>query len=510
MRDSHGSGALRRWSLTVATPLVVALCVTLLPATPASAASVDKRWAGYRIDAPGRAAGSWIGGYTISTGAKTYRINPEALPPSGGFGKEQRLTAAPGSTARNTRRAAWILSKYGAYRFRPQAAAVDAAVLHLLRGSKWRIFGSAGTRRIKQADQSDVVRSYARQMIESSARFAGPYEVDIRAQRPVVGRPMQVNVTVLSATGEPVPYLPVRVDVSGMESRAGRTGQRGTATLRWSTTSGTGAHSLRVMVRKVPYDRLLARKPGKGSWLAVAGRKRALVRQASLFVRARPRATVDPKGYRHAGGSTYPARVTVRGSLRSMERSARLTLYGPFPTAAARRCSGPTVASFGIRTRGNGTWTGPKIRLGMRGYYAWKVQLPHDDWNGAVSRCGPNLVGRSQSRLAIDSNRARIRLGAKVGAALTAANVSPTYAGKAKVVLYGPFRSRDAISCRPGKIVGTRWPAVSGSGRYAVPALKPPAVGYYGWRAQLPDGDLTSGSRTRCGPVDGIVRVVRR
>ncbi|WP_181407689.1 hypothetical protein [Nocardioides sambongensis] len=141
---------MRRPTWTGCALAVLLAALAHLVAVPAASAADHHRWRGFAITAfAGTAAGGWIGGYRVDGGV-LHRIDPQRTAPTGRLG-ELTWTDRVGSGTRAAHRAAWVLSKYGAARdpesrdrTNVQAAAVDAAVLHLLRGKGWRIGGTKG------------------------------------------------------------------------------------------------------------------------------------------------------------------------------------------------------------------------------------------------------------------------------------------------------------------------------------------------------------------------------
>ncbi len=94
-----------------------------------------------------------------------------------------------------------------------QSAAVDAAILHLLAGHRWTLSGDLGRRRIQQSEESALVRSLARTMIDDSQRRTGPYRIQVRQKgTAVIGDPVRLAIRVVVArNGRPLPFVPVRV-----------------------------------------------------------------------------------------------------------------------------------------------------------------------------------------------------------------------------------------------------------------------------------------------------------
>ncbi|UUZ61250.1 hypothetical protein [Nocardioides sp. B-3] len=139
---------------------------------------------------------------------------PRKRPNRSGFGPARATgdSAGPGATAKETARAARILSKYGGYRDDVRAAAVDAAVLHLLAGKQWRVTARGrGAQRIRQARDSATVMRFARLMLRSSRVSAGVYGATVAATSADVGGITSVTVSVTDGRGRPAAGLPVTV-----------------------------------------------------------------------------------------------------------------------------------------------------------------------------------------------------------------------------------------------------------------------------------------------------------
>ncbi|TYL55975.1 hypothetical protein FXB39_01940 [Nocardioides sp. BGMRC 2183] len=369
----------------------------LVVAVPSSANATDQdRWRGFAITAfGGTAAGKWIGGYQVD-GRVAHRIDPGRKAPMGRVG-DLRWTTKVGANARRAHRAAWVLSKYGAARdpdsrarTNIQAAAVDAAVLHLLRGKAWRITGAKGERRIDQAGYSPLVRRWAMTFVRQSHRLAGPYRVDVTTNSPTVGGETTATATVRSARGRAVENLPVTLDYGDRDAFRATTDQRGRVVTTWP--SGTaGEQALRVTVHRLPTTSLGVRVPARGSRIALAGRRTSRTSQTRVIVRATPTVTAIPAGQKRTAQTSFKTWLKVARSGHGTKALVRATLHGPFSSAAAASCSGEKIAT----TRRAAIAGNQRVRvksLKLRpGVYRWQVSRPGDDWNAAATACTPPL-----------------------------------------------------------------------------------------------------------------------
>lgn len=390
--------------IRVAAPVLVGLaCVTaLLVASPAPAERDAPRtlvdWSGFRIDATGKAAGGFIGARRWSErGPILYPIDPAAKAGPTAYQKGRWVARVRGSGAksaadrRHTARAAWILAKYGKFRYDVQSAAVDAAVLHLLAGGRWKITGDLGLRRIRQSGEAQEVRHFARVMLDDSARLSGPYVVQVRQARSVVvGDPVDLGIRVVAArNGRPLPYVPVRVSSPDGSTNAGTTDKRGWVRLTYAHPSA-GATPIRVAVRKVPEARLrvLAPETRSRSRVVVAGRKGVLEGAGAVYVKARPQVVVGQRVKRVRAGAPTVGAFRLRRSAEEWPRPAVVTLHGPFARAGNAACGDRVARKERVRVTGAGRYDLPRFRLREDGYYLWRVHVPGNAVNLPATDCG--------------------------------------------------------------------------------------------------------------------------
>ena len=118
------SHAWRSSALLLAVLLVAAGLVTVdlrsadaTPVVVSRAGDKAHRWAGYRIPRNGHADGGWMGGYMIGD-TPVFVVTPTRRPNRRGYEAAyvvEDLGESRGASRRSTARAAWVLSKYGAY-----------------------------------------------------------------------------------------------------------------------------------------------------------------------------------------------------------------------------------------------------------------------------------------------------------------------------------------------------------------------------------------------------------
>lgn len=414
MRPVRSAGATALVGLAMVAALVAgtgpsAGRVTPVAAEPGSMAAAEpvKRsaprrlllWSGYRIDHTGRASGGWIGARRLGRkGPVIYRIDPAV---SARFTTYQagrwvhRLRGkGPNRFAagrRATARAAWIVSKYGTYRYDIQSAAVDAALLHLLARHRWTIGGDLGARRIRQSGEPAQVRSFARIMLDDSKRRAGPYTVRVRQKDvAVIGDPVRLSIRVVVArNGRPLPFVPVRVRTPDGTRNAGMTGKNGRVGLTYEKPDA-GATTIGVTVARAPETRLRVLTPRRksASRAVIAGKKGLVKGHGVIYVKARPRVVVTTNDRRIPKGARSKGRFRLANSAEAWPRRATVTLHGPFAHPEYARCGIRTTRNGQTRVTAAGSYSLPRFTLNKVGYYVWRVRVPGNRVNLPAGDCG--------------------------------------------------------------------------------------------------------------------------
>lgn len=386
----------RAVTLLVAAALVLAGATTA-PAQALRAAPPDEPWSGYVIRTGDGAAGTFIGARRLGgrAGQIVYRIDPAADPRPGGFGPFRQVARlrGPGERAgadpRAVARAAWIVGKYGTFRLGVQNAAVDAALLHLLVGGRYRLSGVTGQRRIAATGDAASVRRFAQVMLRDSGREAGPYRLGAaQSARAAVGQrvPLRASLQV-ARSGRGAAGLLVQVRVDGGAWRSvGRTDAAG----RLATAVaglGAGPHEVRVRAVRVPESRLRVAAPDRGSSsrIVLAGRKQTLSTAAAVAVQARQRVGMRTGSVRR-GTTTRPV-LGLLASYGSAPRRAAAVLHGPFPTARAASCARAGGRTLRTTVRGDGTTVLPAVTLLRAGHYTWRASVSGNRYNLPAQAC---------------------------------------------------------------------------------------------------------------------------
>lgn len=490
----------------VAMLVAVATClvgVGPLPAAGDAGAGASRRWSGYAIPATGRAAGGWIGGYRVD-GTPVFLTTPDKLPNHAGYEPLRTVGDVPGRAASRseTERAAWILSKYGGYRDATQAAAVDASVYHLLVGGAWRIRETRGARRIRQSGNGPAVARFARIMLRQSRASAGAYAAVLTATPADVGGTVAITLAVTDGHGRPASGLPVSLSVAGVEAAPTVTGDDGRAMARFAA-GARGWQDVAATVGQVPDHRLhvLPAERDAEASAAQGGVRRTLTVTGRTAVRG-PQTlglTADPAQLLAGAPARVVATITGDGA----GRTATAALHGPFASAAAAHCAGPSVDQASATVAADGTYAMPSLVPAGGGYYQWRVSVEGTETANPVSSCGAPTTVRSRTALALTAPAAAAPFDV-IAARVTVSGLP--FAGPVDVTttLYGPFQDVADACAGTHRDVTQRRP---GNGTFSSQSFQVDEPGWYAWRASMPEGDLWVGATSACGGVGTLTQV---
>jgi hypothetical protein len=498
------------------TVLATVLALSTLVALPAPlAASADdraERWAGFRIPSTGRAAGGWIGGYRLD-GTPVFVITPGRRPNRAGFRAADAtsdLRGPKGPSAAATQRAAWILSKYGGHKDAVQAAAVDAAVLHLLGGRAWQLGARRGAARVRASGDPATVRRYVRLMLRGSRASAGPHEVVVEPTTADVGGVTAVTVRVTDGHGGPVAGLPVTVtspDGGTSQPAAGPleavTGDDGRALVRLAAPLA-GWRTVVAEVGQVPLHWLRVRGADRERQASAAegGVRRTIATSARVAVRG-PQSlslTADPTVL--VAGSAARVVATVDGD--GASRTATASLHGPFASVAATHCGGPAVGSVSMPVVADGAYASPAIAPAAGGYHLWRVTVDGTDSSVPVTSCAAPVRVRSRATVGLSAPATAASYDV-VSAQVTVGGLP--FGGPIDVTttLYGPFGTAGQATCSGShKQVTQRRP---GNGTFQSLSVQVLESGWYAWQTSVTEGDLWLGSTSTCGAVGTVTQV---
>ncbi len=468
------------------------------PHTSLSAADRGRPQAGFRIRPTERAAGGWIGGRVLG-GDVVYRIEPRAHDRRSRYQSTIAVDHLDGPrqpAPRAVARAAWVLSKYGAYDQDIQAAAVDAVTYHLLVGGRWRIGRRAGSARIRQTGPDRrYVRSYARIMLAKSQEQAGPYRVSLDAGAPAAASTSaRVSASVVAThTAAPLSEVPVTFQAPGSEPVTAYTDRVGTAEVFLPVL--VGATHVTATVASVPSWRLQVRRAARrgASDVAVAGTKTTLtssgllegVGEQSVSIAATAPVTL----------TSEPLGATVSLSGGSGARDVRIRLHGPSATAAD--ACGAVARLDTATTWAEGSHPVPAFTPSSTGsgYYAWSVNAGANRYTNAAVACGPPVRVQRQGTLTnlswtpFDATSGSLKV--TLGGFDRAENHRLTFE------LFGPFPAGQPGRCDAAAAAASDF-SVDGNGS-PTSGLFTVQTGYtYAARARLAEGEFVRGAAGGC------------
>ncbi|HEX5087113.1 MAG TPA: Ig-like domain-containing protein [Nocardioides sp.] len=495
--------AVRRGSLLLVTLALGAAPLVAVP-TAAAGSHSAKRWAGYEISRTGDAAGGWIGGYAIGD-TPVFLVTPTRKPNHQGYQRARvvdDLDGRRGASRAQTKRAAWILSKYGGYRDAAQAAAVDATVYAVLVGGRFSTSGALGARRIHQAPDSATVLRFARIMLSQSRRHAGPYHARVKATSADAGGAIEATVKVTDGHGRPAAGLPVSVDTPGAPDVEAVTGDNGKAVARFAVTE-PGWHRVTAKVRDVPEDRLHLRLPVRHGQAAAAegGVRRTLVASTRAAVRGSQALGLQASPDTILVGS--PARVTATVNGDGTSRTATGTLYGPFSSASAAQCSGPAVGTVNRSVSADGGYPLPALTPSAPGYYVWRVALQGTPTALPVAACGAVTTVKALATISVTALNPELPAGDNAQVRVGLSGLPHVPAVDLTLTVYGPYGSQQALTCS-GTIATSVGQKMNGDGTVTLfPFIE--QGGWYALQATVPPGELRQGSQSSCGALGTVL-----
>lgn len=491
----------RATAALLAVLLAAAAALVALPASRAAGADDRGRhWAGFHIPRTGHAAGGWIGGYRVD-GTPVFVITPGRRPNRAGFRPADAtsdLRGSKGPSGAATERAAWILSKYGGHKDAVQAAAVDAAVLHLLGGRAWRFGAPRGAARIRSSGDPATVRRYVRLMLRGSRASAGQHQVAVAATTADVGGVTGVTVSVTDGHGGPVAGLPVRVtSPDGGPSRPAAgpidtvTGDDGRAVVRLAAPLA-GWRTVVAEVDQVPLHWLRVRRADRKRQASAAegGVRRTIVASTRVAVRGPQSLTLAAVPSSLVLGSPAAVSVTAQGD--ATPRGARAALHGPFATAASATCTGQAVATTTGTLPSEAAYTLPAVQPGAGGYYAWQVDV---DGTGTVipaASCGAVVKVRGRPTVSA-SAPATAGVGSSVQVPVTISGMPFPMRVDVRLKLYGPGDT----AC--SNAISTSSMSRLGNGQVVSGSVLLETAGTYSWKVEADPGDLWQGAESVCG-----------
>jgi hypothetical protein len=220
----------------------------------------------------------------------------------------------------------------------------------------------------------------------------------------------------------------------------------------------------------------------------------------TFLVQRQPKVTTAVSAQLTRPGTAITDTVIVEG-LVDERATVNAFLYGPFATREAIRCDTPPIWSGTIDAQGDGTYVTQPFTLTVGGYYTYRETIDASDFvRSTETACGEaaettiavgaptitTLVSAQQTTPGSQiTDQARI-----TGLGALAATVN--------VELWGPFPTREAISCVGTPYWTGTFPA-NGDGTYTTAPVTLDRAGYYTYRESILATEAFDGVQTACG-----------
>jgi LPXTG-site transpeptidase (sortase) family protein len=451
----------------------------------------------------------WFGDYRGAvegvTGG-TFCIDLRFWYPSKRFGYEKRSAAGlknkdgDAITATNLRRMNRALWRYG----RSNSAAQQAAVMiyvHRLMGDGAP--GEADPKALSAASQSIYSK-----VVSDAERFAGPYTV--KATLPdklVAGVQAQLTVEVLTSSGRRVPNVAVTLKATGADGLPASvsTGASGVAKAPITGTDSAKGIDLDATAASLPDVLPALYVPTKGQSARNAQRivqAAAAKPSASIQapVRARPALATQISAQAAAPGTEISDTIAVTG-LAGQKATIQAALYGPYASRDAIKCDDAPVWTGTVEANGDGQYVTAPVKLDTPGYYTYRESIAESDTITAVETACAEVpettIIRGAPAITTQVSAQETTPGAQITDSAIVTGLGKLSA-TVNVELWGPFPTRDAISCAGTPFWTGSFPA-AGDGTYTTAPVALTAAGYYTYRESIAATEAFDAVVTNCG-----------
>lgn len=397
---------------------------------------------------------------------------------------------------RRMNRALW---RYG----RSNNAAQQAAVMLYVH----RLMGDGAPGEVDPKALSPASRRIYTQVVRDAERWAGPYKVQVKLPAKLVaGRAAQATVEVLTAGGRRVPNVDVALKATGGEAPARvNTGTGvGKATV---TASSPGSLTVDAEAADLPAELPTMYVPTRGKAAVNAQRlvtAATTVRTAKVAapVQAQPAVSTQISAQSTTPGSSVTDLVRVTG-LAGQSVTVHAALYGPYPSREAMKCEEAPVWQGSFTATGDGEYVTDPVTLTTPGYYTYREWIDESETVAAAATAcaevAETTVVRGTPAITTQISAQETTPGAQVTDSVVVSGLG-TLAATVNVELWGPYPTREAISCE-GTPFWTGTMPVNGDGTYTTEPVTLGAAGYYTYRESIAEGEAFAAVVTACAEV---------
>jgi hypothetical protein len=349
-----------------------------------------------------------------------------------------------------------------------------------------------------------VAERYAR-VAQDAVRLHGPYRIETRLpERLRAGTKVAASVRVLSATGNALPGIGLRINApgAGLPARV-ETNANGVAKIAVTpSTPGT----FRLQVRTDALASTLPRVYAPTTPAAARNGQRIVVPASQVVtetvnrtVAVQPRLKTVVSSRRVAPGSTVTDTIEVSG-LGAETATIEAALYGPFPARDAITCTGSPVWTGTLEVTGDGSYVTAPVELDTPGFYTYRETIASSDVIGGVETpCGD--VAETTAVVATPSLATRVSAqSATLGSAITDSVVVSGIGSLRLTIaaeLFGPFETRAGIRCE-GTPAWRGTLRADGEGTYQTAPFRVERPGYYTYRESIVEGLANAAVTTKC------------
>jgi hypothetical protein len=198
-------------------------------------------------------------------------------------------------------------------------------------------------------------------------------------------------------------------------------------------------------------------------------------------------------------GASISDRVVVTG-LGALSVPVQVTLWGPFASRGAIRCSGTPFWSGTFMAKGDGTYTTDAVKIDRAGFYTYQEAIAEGPVTSAfTTQCGDvaeTTFSRAAPEVTTLVSEQVVLPGAVIFDRIRVSGLGRTEAA-IDVELFGPFASRSAITCNGSPFWHGRVFA-KGDGELRSPGVRVAKVGFYTFREHLVGSEAVAEARTEC------------
>jgi len=220
----------------------------------------------------------------------------------------------------------------------------------------------------------------------------------------------------------------------------------------------------------------------------------------TTVVRGDPVVSTKVSEAQTAPGKPLSDNVIVSG-LGALKATVDVKLYGPFASKDAITCDGTPAWTGSVTANGDGTYPTEPFTLPGAGYYTYVESL--NAATGIAARqgtCGAaaeTAIAKFEPVVTTVASSAAVRPGSQLfdHVKLSGTGDQPV---TVRVDLFGPFRTRAAISCS-GKALSTVTIKAAKDGTYSSPKTTIPRAGFYTFRERVVSSALVRGAKAACG-----------